>query len=1048
MADSAGKQPATVNLVIAATTDTHGRIRGWDYYTNKGDPAHGLARIATIVDSVRRANPARVVLVDAGDILQGNPLTSVAAKSARGTVHPSIAAMNVMKYDAAVVGNHEFNYGVPFLDSTIKQAKFPFLAGNVLNANGKSHFPSTTTVVRGGIRIAIVGATTQGSNIWDKANLAKAKLRVADVVTSVRTAVAKARANGANVVVVVLHSGIQGEQSYDTLAVALAPENVADRVAKGVDGIDLIVFGHTHREVADTTINGVLLMQPKFFATSVGLASLSMQKSGTKWKVAEKHSQVVQGIGHVESPAVLAVTELAHAATLKWVRAPIGKTNVAWLSDSARVIDTPLTDFMLETMRRVANTDLAGGSVFTLDAKFDSGAVNFAEISQLYPYDNTLRAVRINGKQLRAYLDYASRYYRTLNADGSTPGNGIVDNNVPGYNFDIIAGADYTIDLRKPLGQRITSLKFKERDVTDGDSFTIALNNYRQSGGGGYTMFNGAPVVFATDVDMPQLLANEVKRAGTLKQSDYFKQNWHIEPASAISLAYAEQHRLHANYGASAVASTPLTTQGVRTLRIIGTSDFHAALEGRKDDKGVLRGGAVALKTAIVKARDECKTTCTSINIDGGDLFSGTPASDWNSGLPTVAAIDRMGISAGALGNHEFDFGQDTLKMRLKQLNYRVLAANVVGDDGKLPSWLRADTIVVRNGLRIGVVGVAAQFTPTSTHMRNVVGLKFLPEAPAASERIRELRAQNVDAVILTAHDGARCTSGLSEGCVGSGIEMVKALTEKPDAVILAHAHTNMLLRVNDIPVVQMTSNGRAIGVIDIPLSPKGVVATEIRDVTGDVSVDPVLDTIVKNAIDRARSRLERPVATIAETMKRPGEIYPLGNLMADVARVMTNSDFGTWNNGGIRADVMAGPMTFGMAHELSPFGNVLVQLKIRGKDMPAMFESVVRGRGPNSHISGFTITYDSTLAPGKRITSLTKSDGSALDPNKIYTLGLNDYMIDDANFMRPELVMSTDVLPIVDQDAIAEYFKRLPQPVRAPTEVRIKNVVTPRNQQ
>ncbi|MDQ6612299.1 MAG: 5'-nucleotidase C-terminal domain-containing protein, partial [Gemmatimonadota bacterium] len=291
-------------------------------------------------------------------------------------------------------------------------------------------------------------------------------------------------------------------------------------------------------------------------------------------------------------------------------------------------------------------------------------------------------------------------------------------------------------------------------------------------------------------------------------------------------------------------------------------------------------------------------------------------------------------------------------------------------------------------------------------------------------------------------------TTGVSEGCTGSGIEMVRALTEKPDAVILAHAHTNMLLRIDDIPVVQVTSNGRALGVIDIPLSQKSAATAEVRDVSGDVSVDPVLDTIVRNAVDRVRARLERPVATIAENLKRPGEIYPLGNLMADVARVMTNSDFGTWNNGGIRADVLAGPMNFGVAHELSPFGNVLVQLKIRGKDLPGMFESIVRGRAPNSHISGLLLTYDSTLAPGKRITSLTRSDGSALDPNAIYTLGLNDYMIDDANFMRPELVITIEVLPIVDQDAIAEYFRRLAQPVQAPSEVRIRNVVTPPNHQ
>jgi 2',3'-cyclic-nucleotide 2'-phosphodiesterase/3'-nucleotidase/5'-nucleotidase len=1053
--------PRTLDLLIAATTDVHGRVRGWDYYANASDAVHGLSRAATIVDSVRAANPGRVLLVDAGDLLQGNPFTYVAARVTHPARNPVIAAMNAMRYDAAVVGNHEFNYGVPYLDGAAKQAHFPLLASNVRHANGVPHFPSTATFVRGGVRVAVIGATTPGSDVWDTDHLKAAGLTVIDIVPSVRAAVQGARAKGAQVIVVVLHSGLGGLSSYDTLVTGVPPEDVTERVAREVDGIDVIIFGHSHREVIDTTINGALVIQPKNWATTVGIATLSLEAEGSKWIVKRHRGRSVAVAGHAESPAVLAATSSAHRSTLAWVTSPVGQMAETWRSDSARVKDTPVMDFMLEVMRREAHADLAASAAFALDARIDSGKVTLSELSRLYPYDNTLRAVRLSGKQLRSFLNFSAQYYRTINANGTIPAEGAVNIGVCGYNFDIVAGANYVIDLRKPAGERITELSVNGKIVRDDDTFTMALNNYRQTGGGGYTMLTGAPVTFPRDVDIRQLLIDEVKRKGTLRRSDYFTQNWRIEPASAVGPAFDEQQRARladAPCGATTTASTASTTgagitalldgapagQLGKTLRVLTTSDFHAALEARQE-RGHLRGGAVALEATLGQARSECSAQCTSITVDGGDLFTGTPASDWNSGNPSVAVYNRLGISAGALGNHEFDFGQDTLRARLRHLNYRVLAANVVGTDGLVPSWIKADTIVIRNGLRIGIIGAAAEFTPTVTKRRNLVGLKFLAPAPIISERIKALRAAGVDAVIVTMHEGVRCTTGMSEGCTGSGIDVVKALTEKPDAVVMAHAHTNVLLNINGIPTVQVTSNGRAIGVIDIPLMSRRNTTVAIRDVIGDsiTNVDAVTDTIVRNAVARVRTRLERPVGTVSELMKHDGDQYPLGNIMADAARVIAKADFGAWNNGGIRSDLRAGALNFGGVHELTPFGNVLVKLSVRGRDIPALFESVVAGRAPNSHVAGMIINYDSTRAPGDRIVSLTTSDGRALDPNRVYTLSVNDFMLDDVGFIRPALLVSTEVLPIRDDDAITEYLRRLPQPITPPTDVRIRAAST-----
>ncbi|MGV3708232.1 MAG: 5'-nucleotidase C-terminal domain-containing protein, partial [Gemmatimonas sp.] len=727
---------------------------------------------------------------------------------------------------------------------------------------------------------------------------------------------------------------------------------------------------------------------------------------------------------------------------VKYTTTPAGRTLVAWRGDSSRVQDTPIIDFVAELMRREAKADLAATAAFSLESKLNPGDVTIAQLSQLYPYENLLRAVRINGAQLRAFLEHSSRYYRTLNADGSAPSGGIVDNGIPGYNFDVVAGADYVIDLRKPVGQRITSLSVKGKPVSDTDVFTFATNNYRQSGGGGYAMLASLPLVYEKEVDIRGLLFAELQRVGTIKPEDYFVKNWRLEPAAAVAMAYAQQNR-GATPPASGTAPASNTAQpaGARTLRLITVSDFHAALEGRKDERGRIRGGAMALEAALIDARNECKDRCTSLTIDGGDLFAGSPASDWAAGKPTIAAYNRMGISAGALGNHELDFGQDTLRMRLAELNYRVLGINVAGPDGKIPGWLRGDTIVVRDGLRIGVIGAASQFTAGNTKKRSVTGLRFLDPAPLVSARIKELRAQNLDAVIVTIHDGARCTVGLSEGCEGSGIDFVRKLTEKPDAVLLAHAHTNMVLNINNIPSVQVSSNGRGIGIVDIPLNPRAQGKVSVRDVIGDSTrvVDPVLDTIVRNAVGRVRARLEQPVTTVKETLTRKGEQYPLGNLIADAMRVMGSADFGAWNNGGIRADLRAGPLNFGGVHEITPFGNVIAKLSVRGKDLKPMMENIVRGRAPDAHVSGLQVVYDPSKPVGQRVTSLTVADGRALDANKVYTIAVNDFMIDDPEFANPNLLVSTQILPITDSSAIAEYFKRQPQPLTAPTEVRIR---------
>ncbi|MEP6690005.1 MAG: 5'-nucleotidase C-terminal domain-containing protein [Gemmatimonadaceae bacterium] len=1039
----AGATPAprpradTIDLVVASTTDPHGRLRGWDYYANAPDPARGVSRAATIVDSLRRAAPGRLVLVDAGDILQGNPLMFVAARVDRGALHPAIAAMNAMQYDAAAIGNHEFNYGVPALARAIAQATFPFLAANAYTPAGARAYPAYRLVERQGVRIAIVGATTPGSMVWDRDNL-RGRVVLRDIVPAVRAAVAESRAKGADVVIVTVHSGLDEASSYDTVAAKLPSENVAARVAREVPGIDLVVYGHSHRQMADTLIGTTMLQQPKNWATSVGVAHLGVVRDGAAWRVVSRRGSLVQTAQHVESPAVLAATQTQHDRTVAYVTTAIGTTAVVWRADSARVTDTPITDFVLETMRRAAHTDLAATAAFELSATLGPGAITIADVAKLYPYDNTLVAVRITGKQLRDFLEFSARYYGTFGtAEPAT------DAKVPGFNFDIVAGADDVIELSKPIGSRLTTLTVKGRDVRDADRFTLALNNYRASGGGGYSMLAGAPVIPGKQLDIRQLLIDDVMRRKTLSPGDVFTRNWSITPAAAIAPALAAAAGGDRAFGN--VASAPSVAKATH-IRVVAINDLHGTLEPRADARGVRRGGVAALATVLEREEAKCKAPeCAWLLLDGGDEFQGTPASNLAYGRPVVAVFNAIGVAASAVGNHEFDWGIDTLRARMREARYAMLGANVRAADGSELSWMRSDTIIVRGGVRVGIVGVVTTSTPHTTRPANVRGLQFLELAPVVDARAKALRERGAEVVIVIAHEGAYCDQSGRAACHGEIIDMAQQLTQPVDAIVGGHTHSLIESVVRGIPIVQARNWGSAVGTIDVPVPGSGRREPGTIDVV-DVLTDSVvpnarIDSIVTAAHAAVASLVDRPVATLAEGLARKGDQYPLGNIIADAVRSSAKSDVGVMNNGGIRAELPAGAVSYGSAYQVLPLDNQLVTLTVSGARLRTYLEASVRqlrDGQPRIHVSGVEMRIDTAAAASPRIRSVTVGGAPLADANT-YTVSMNDFMTTtEPGLTLAKSAASSVVADASLLDAFIDHLKSRPQPVQPPHEPRI----------
>ncbi len=482
---------------------------------------------------------------------------------------------------------------------------------------------------------------------------------------------------------------------------------------------------------------------------------------------------------------------------------------------------------------------------------------------------------------------------------------------------------------------------------------------------------------------------------------------------------------------------------GPPRLRVIGTNDFHGALEPRPDTRGVLRGGAAALAATIERAEGECAAPdCQWILVDGGDEFQGTLASNLAFGHPVSGIFNELHYTAAALGNHEFDWGQDTLRARMREEHYDVLAANVRYEDGRDVPWIRDDTLVTRGPFKIGIIGLVTRSTKTAAKASVIAGLRFDDPAPIVDSLSADLRRRGANTVIVVAHSGGFCDANGSGACSGEIFDMVRSLKEHIDLVVAGHSHSLINTVINGVPIVQAYSHGSAIDVVDIPLLDRtnGAIRHEVRSVYPDsIRPDPTIAKDVDAAVGAVASRAAEHIATIAEDMPGTDE-SPLGDLVADAMRAAGHADFGAMNHGGIRAALHKGLATYSDVFEVQPFGNTLYKLTAKGADMRRYFEKVVGGRRPNAWLSGVQLTFEPTRPAGSRITSITLADGRPFDDAATYAIVINDFMLTGGSGLGfPGQPISSQSADITDLDAMIAYLKSAPQPVQPPRDARIR---------
>ena len=530
-------------LVIMATTDVHANLYPWDYYAGRQADV-GLALVDTLVQRIRAEHPG-ALLLDNGDLIQGTPVGYYVARVRPlepGQVHPVIDVLNRMGYDAATLGNHEFNYGLDFLERTLQGARYPVVLANVYRPGTEEPYFTPYVLLEREldgrpITVGVIGFTPPQILVWDKSNL-EGRLEVGDIVDAARRFVPEMRAKGADVVVALTHSGADPQAGWQPGALL---ENAAYVLAHEVPGIDVIVAGHSHLAIPgdglpehpDGIVNGVAIVQPAYWGRALGVVTLELEPEGDGWRVVGKRVELLSTEKVEPSARVLEWARQAHETTLAYVTSPIGRTLVPIDSHASRLTDTGVIQLINDVQRRYVEEALAGTRwegipVLSAAAPFKSGRggptdytdiapgpITIADVASIYVYDNTLKAVEVTGAELKAWLEHAARNFQQV-----TPGAGetpLLDPQFRGYNFDQIDGVEYEIDITRPVGERIVRLTYQGRPVEPDDVFILATNNYRADGGGGFPATGAqARVVLDPQVESRQLIIEYIVEHGTI----------------------------------------------------------------------------------------------------------------------------------------------------------------------------------------------------------------------------------------------------------------------------------------------------------------------------------------------------------------------------------------------------------------------------------------------------------------------------------------------------------------------------------------------------
>ena len=567
----------TVDVRILATTDLHTNLVNYDYYQDKPVETLGLAKTAVLIEKAKKENP-NVLLVDNGDTIQGTPLGTYKAivdPVEKGEQHPMYAALQALGFEAGTLGNHEFNYGLDYLNRVIETAGMPLVNANVLDpATGKFIYQpykiieKTFTDTQGRlttVKIGVTGIVPPQILNWDKANL-EGKVVVRDSVEAIRDIIPEMRKAGADITLVLSHSGI-GDDKYEK-----GEENEGYQIAS-LPGVDAVVTGHSHAEFpsgngtgfyekypgvdgVNGKINGTPVTMAGKYGDHLGVIDLKLNYTDGKWKVTDSKGSIrkVDTKSNEADKRVIDIAQESHEGTINYVRQQVGTTTAPITSYFALVKDDPSVQIVNNAQLWYAKQELAGTPeanlpILSAAAPFKAGTrgdataytdipagpIAIKNVADLYLYDNVTAILKVNGAQLKEWLEMSAGQFNTIDPNNSQPQN-LVNTNYRTYNFDVIDGVTYEFDitqpnkydregkLANPNASRVRNLKYQGKEIDPNQEFIVVTNNYRSNGN--FPGVREASLNRLLNLENRQAIINYILAVKNINPSA--DQNWHF----------------------------------------------------------------------------------------------------------------------------------------------------------------------------------------------------------------------------------------------------------------------------------------------------------------------------------------------------------------------------------------------------------------------------------------------------------------------------------------------------------------------------------------
>lgn len=499
-------------LTILATSDIHGYITPVQYSDNK-QVNQGLAKLSTVIKQERDRNST--LLIDNGDTIQGSPITYYSYNVDQTNICPLVDIMNYLKYDAHVIGNHEFNYGINYLHSFIDHLNAPVLSCNIKTKDGGYYTtPYTIKEFKDGPKVAIIGVTTHYIPNWEKAETI-ANLEFEDAFTTLKNTVKQVKENEeVDCIIVSYHGGFERDLSTGEAHEDLTGENQGYQMLKEIEDIDVLITGHQHRSIHEDNIFGKAITQTAPNAFELAKVNIDFYYENETWRVISKKTDLLTSENVEPDQSIMNIIQPLEDSTQEWLDQVMGRLNSGHLlindAFDARLNKHRLVRFLNQVQMDASGADISLVALANYIKGFNE-EITMRDIISTYIYPNTLMVLEVAGQDIKDGIEMSAEYFEKVD-DKVTISNKFTYPKPKHYNYDMYDGISYTIDLNQPVGERVQDITHNNQPLNMNEKYQIVMNNYRASGGGNFNMYKNKKVIKDIQQDMVELIANYIQK--------------------------------------------------------------------------------------------------------------------------------------------------------------------------------------------------------------------------------------------------------------------------------------------------------------------------------------------------------------------------------------------------------------------------------------------------------------------------------------------------------------------------------------------------------